>query len=216
METRERPHSDHAYGLMFKAAAERLRKHAPEDIARKAGVVWDAESSVMRVPFLNGTVSVEWPSCRLIPAPENWHALVLLHYLDLADGTPLLSSAAPDTVPALMSFRDAPDGMIRGGKFEFTAARTFERILRGRGPEEIRRAAASLGGTETAGKGDLCFVIPVFPRFPVYLHVWLADEDFPASGRLFLDRSAGHYLTIEDIVTVGEILLRRLEEQLLQ
>ena len=44
----------------------------------------------------------------------------------------------------------------------------------------------------------------------------LADEDFPASGRLFLDRSAGHYLTIEDIVTVGEILLRRLEEQLLQ
>ena len=40
--------------------------------------------------------------------------------------------------------------------------------------------------------------------------VWFADEEFPASGRLLLDESAPHYLTIEDAVTVGSLILDQL------
>ena len=44
----------------------------------------------------------------------------------------------------------------------------------------------------------------------VLLKVWFADEEFPASGRLLLDESAPHYLTIEDAVTVGSLILDQL------
>ena len=54
---------------------------------------------------------------------------------------------------------------------------------------------------------------PVSAPLPVILKIWLPDEDFPASGRLLLDASADHYLTIEDAVTVAEILLERLSQE---
>lgn len=45
------------------------------------------------------------------------------------------------------------------------------------------------------------------PRYPVWLKVWFGDEEFPASGHLFVDASAPRYLTIEDAVTVGALIL---------
>ena len=35
---------------------------------------------------------------------------------------------------------------------------------------------------------------------------------FPASGKIFLQDHADHYLSVEDAVTVGEILLQKLSE----
>lgn len=46
--------------------------------------------------------------------------------------------------------------------------------------------------------------------YPVWLKVWFADEEFPASGRLLVDESAPSYLTIEDAVTVGALILDEL------
>ena len=46
--------------------------------------------------------------------------------------------------------------------------------------------------------------------YPVLLQVWFADEEFAPSGRLLLDSSASHYLTVEDAVVVGELLLELL------
>ena len=48
------------------------------------------------------------------------------------------------------------------------------------------------------------------PLYPRWLKVWVSDEEFPASGRLLLDESAPHYLTIEDAVTVGSLILDQL------
>ena len=42
--------------------------------------------------------------------------------------------------------------------------------------------------------------------------IWFADEEFPASGKIFLQDHADHYLSVEDAVTVGEILLQKLSE----
>ena len=59
---------------------------------------------------------------------------------------------------------------------------------------------------------DLCAVFPFLPRYPVIVKMWFADEEFPASGKMLVSGGADHYLTIEDAVTVGEVMLRRLEE----
>lgn len=65
----------------------------------------------------------------------------------------------------------------------------------------------SMGGKKIQSNADVSYQIPFLPNVPVILNVWLPDEEFPASGRLLLDGSADHYFTIEDAVTMAEILI---------
>jgi len=74
----------------------------------------------------------------------------------------------------------------------------------------IEKICITLGGEEISTNADIAFRIPFLPRFPVIMKIWQADEEFPASGRMLLDASADHYLTVEDAVTVAEILLEKL------
>ena len=59
---------------------------------------------------------------------------------------------------------------------------------------------------------DFCARFDFAPRYPVRLKIWFADKEFPASGRLLLDESAPHYLTIEDAVTAASLILDRLTQ----
>ena len=77
-------------------------------------------------------------------------------------------------------------------------------------PEELERRCRSLGAELLPSNADFCARFDFAPRYPIWLKVWFADEEFPASGRLLLDESAPHYLTIEDAVTVGSLILDQL------
>lgn len=72
-----------------------------------------------------------------------------------------------------------------------------------------------MGAKLEDSNADLCAVLPFLPQYPVTWKLWLAEEEdeIDGSGRLFLDGSAGHYLSIEDAVTVGTIILGRLQWQ---
>ena len=52
----------------------------------------------------------------------------------------------------------------------------------------------------------------LFPNYPITVNIWWADDEFPASGKMLVNASADHYLTIEDAVTAGEVLLNRLQQ----
>ena len=101
-----------------------------------------------------------------------------------------------------------------GGRIRIVSAaeQKLEKLLQDKDPEKIQKACKNLGAEFTEKKGDLCAVFPVLPRYPVTLKIWFADEEFPASGKIFLQDHADHYLSVEDAVTVGEILLQKLSE----
>lgn len=189
-----------AFEEMRKAALERLAGRDPVLLAQRADVAFDGE----RFSFqsLGERVTVSWPDCRIQPALDPWQQLVILHYLDLAEGTPLTGE--------WITFAQQKDGFARGSDFDRKAEREFQQRIGVMPPEALRARCAQLGGRETAGKADLRFELPFLPRYPVAMNLWFADEDFPASGRLLLDSSAEHYLTIEDSVTVGALVLAAL------
>lgn len=186
------------FDQMNRVALQWLSGRDPRQLAKNAGVDYDGESQTFSLSSLGVDMVVHYPDYRATPPIGGWHSLLLLHYLHLADGAPLTGQE--------MSFSQMRSGMVRGGgiyrKFE-TAIRTMENFR----PEEIARRCEALGGVRIRSNGDLAYRIPVFPRFPVTLKIWLPDAEFPASGRLLLDSSADHYLTIEDGVTVAEILI---------
>lgn len=45
-------------------------------------------------------------------------------------------------------------------------------------------------------------------------NIWFADEELEGSGRMLLNANAEHYLSVEDAVTAGELILEELTRRL--
>ncbi len=148
-------------------------------------------------------MNISWPGFEFSRQLAQWHELSALHYMDMADGFPWVGQ--------FITFGDLKDGVIRGTKFDKENERQLGNILKGKGKEEITRLFLKFNGESVKAKGDICFKLPFFPSFPVYCNIWFADEEFPAAGKMFLDKSADHYLTIEDAIAVGTVILDELQ-----
>lgn len=198
-----------AFDRMMKTAREWLADKAPEDIAANGGVEFDAERSVFTLASLGRKVEIHYPDYTFAPEIDQWHQLSLLHYLNLADGTKPSGE--------WISLSQMNSGMIRGGGFD----KMFEALVRtrlGNMPAgDVEDACLRLGMTIVKSNADLCAETALAPLFPVTMKLWFADpeDDLPGSGRMFVDRTADHFLTIEDTVLLCEYLIvDRLKQEL--
>lgn len=192
--------SNRAFQEMFQAAKDMLHGRDPEQVAALAGVRFDGGGFL--VPSLGQTLRFSYPDYRCETPLHAWQYLTILHYLHLADGSPVTGQPIP--------LGDMPGGLVRGSKYDRSVVQALAAFLNGKTEARLRTVFQSLGGVFRAGKGDLNVTLPYLPRFPLYLSVWFADEEFPASGTLLLDRCAPHYLTVEDAVSLGDVVLERL------
>ncbi|MDO4622900.1 MAG: DUF3786 domain-containing protein [Eubacteriales bacterium] len=195
--------NNRAFQNMRQDALHMLEGKQPELIAKRAGVIYDAEKQEFLVPSLGKKYRFSFPGYEESEEMDTWHHLSVLHYLNLADGTPAAESPC--------SFGELPDGLVRGGKFDRTAAEALGRFLSRHTEAEVRARVLELGGEIIDGKADLSVRLPYLPQYPVFINIWFADEEFPASARMLVDKNSWHNFTIEDAVTVGEYILRVLE-----
>lgn len=190
-----------AFDRMMKTAREWLADRAPEVIAANGGVKYDPNGAVFRLISLGREVEIRYPDYSFLSDIEPWHQLAILHYLNLADGT------APSG--EWISLSQMTSGMIRGGGFD----RMFETLVRSKlgnlPPREVEAACLRMGMKIETSNADLCASTSLAPLFPVIMKLWFADpeDDLPASGRMFVDRTADHFLTIEDVVLLCEYLI---------
>ena len=189
------------FSQMNQAALSRLKDRDPREIARNAGIRYDEKAQVFHIPTMGMDVTVSYPHYHFTPELPGWHCLVILHYLDLADGFPLTGNEIP--------FGQMKTGMVRGGGIDQKCELAIQN-LKNLDEDTLEKICMDIGGEPIDSNADAAYRILFLPNFPVFLKIWLPDEDFPASGRLFVDASADHYLTIEDAVTVAELLLEKL------
>ena len=193
--------SNQMFSQMNLAALDRLKDRNPRQIATNAGVCYDEETQIYHIPTMGMDVTVSYPDYHFMPELPGWHRLVILHYLNLADGFPLTGKEIP--------FGQMKSGMVRGGGIDQKCELAIQN-LKGLNEDSLAKICEHIGGEPIPSNADVAIRIPFLPNFPVMLKIWLPDEDFPASGRLFVDASADHYLTIEDAITVAELLLEEL------
>lgn len=204
--THQQPTTNRAFQEMRKPALDRLAGRVPEELSARTGIPFDRQRQVFSLSILGRDMEIDYPGYEIRPTVDDWHHLLILHYLDLADGTPLSHQ--------LMAFGDLPSGMVRGGGFDRQSEQDLGLRL-GHAPQaQVERACRALGGILTPSNADICAVFSLFPNYPITLKLWFADEEIPGSGRLFLDRSASHYLTVEDAVTAGSVLMEALFQEL--
>ena len=79
----------------------------------------------------------------------------------------------------------------------------------GRNQDVFASLFLSLGG-KTADGGDSAFDFLFFPRLPVRLILWLADDEFPARMSFLFDRSANQHLKLDGLWAVGKALAYQL------
>lgn len=75
----------------------------------------------------------------------------------------------------------------------------------GRNKDGFISVSLSHGGTMVEG-GDCAFEFLFFPRLPVRLLLWLADEEFPARMVFLFDRSADQHLQLDGLWALGKAL----------
>ena len=76
---------DRAYGEMLKAAQARLQGRNAADVAQRSGFAWNTETNTLSCASLGRVVTVEAADWSIHGALGNWHALTVLHYLDMVD-----------------------------------------------------------------------------------------------------------------------------------
>ena len=78
--------------------------------------------------------------------------------------------------------------------------------------EALDKACRALGGTPYF-KGDIAYVIPLFPFLPVVFQFWHSDDEFPASTELFADSNMLQYMKFETVwFAMGHLLQRICDE----
>ena len=130
------PHN-RAFSEMLRPAKEQVKHLSPDNIAQRSGAVFHESDGVLELQSLNQTVRITVPEYTFSPRLEEWHQLVILHYLALADGT-----AISDQV---ITFGGLKDGLIRGTKFDHDMEKELQRFLNGKTPDCIRKICKALG-----------------------------------------------------------------------
>lgn len=199
-----------AYAVALRQARAGFAARNPERIARNAAVAYLPDrdgAGRFRVPFWNNVITVRHPGGEARyeatgETPSTTAQLLVFHYLATADGFP--------SQGRWVAFREIPGAQAYAAAFR-ARTRPVVAAAHGRDVARFHAAGASLCGEHLAF-GDAAFRFRVFPRLDVAVALRLADDEFPADAWLLFDASADHYLPIEDLAVVGELVARRLAE----
>ncbi len=195
--------NNRAFQYMKRDAIAMLENKKPKEIAKRAGVIYSVEKQEFLIESLGKTYTLTYPDYKCKEDIFTWQYLTILHYLNMADGTPVAGEES--------TMSQMPAGLVRGTKFDQAAASVLEDFVKGHSETEIHSIFEELGGKFLDGKADLSVRLPYLPNIPLTINIWFPDEEFPPSARLLVDKSIEHYLTIEDAVAVGECILKLLQ-----
>jgi hypothetical protein len=183
-------------GLDLRERAEKSGTHFEKGTHRKEGRI--------SLSLFNSRYVIDFPDPLVTSLDKKVVSLVtkiiLLHYLIKADGRPLSHQLIP--------YKEIPGGMLYAGVFARRAVEPLIPVF-GQSPEAFLDAGLRMGGRK-AEYGDISFEVPALPRIPMTYIVWKGDEEFPATVQLLFDKSVEGYLSLEDIVVMGEMAKSRL------
>ena len=194
------------YQQAFDLASISIAERNLEERAEKAGAGYQKNQGgeEISLSFFSEPYVIRFPKIEFYAPTQKTVSLVtrvlLLHYLLRADGNPVSGK--------WVSYKDVPGGLLYAGVFSRRVTEPLARRF-GRSASRLQEVGIGLGG-ESAGVGDASFTLGVFPRISLQLVLWEGDEEFPPSVQLLFDASIDHYLSLEDIVVLGQMTAGRL------
>src|SRR5665648_237556 len=187
--------------MAHEVALKNFRACTLENMARCSG--YPSNGNALEVDFLGASYKVEYPTGNFVPVSNSDAELpqatqiLILHYL--VNPTESLDNGK------LISYKELPGGAIYIKPFSGRSIDPMVRIF-GSNPDMLLEVATSLGG-QSNGLGDVGVTLRAFPRIPLNLVLWRADDEFPASGNILFDGSAAAILPTEDYAVLASIVV---------
>jgi hypothetical protein len=189
--------------MAHEVALKKFRACSLEDMAHYSG--YPVEDNNLSVDFLGRHYFVEYPSGKFRARSESGSSdelsisnqILILHYL--ANLTETVETGK------LISYKELPGGDIYIQPFTHRAIDPLVRIF-GADPDKLLEVATHLGG-QSNRHGDVGVTFRIFPRIPVTLILWRADDEFPASGNILFDSSAPLILPTEDYAVLASVVV---------
>ncbi len=197
------------YQQSFDLACASIKEIDLEERAKKAGADYQKgeDGAKIIIDFFSEPYHIHFPQIEFYSHSKKTVSLVtrilLLHYLIRANGRPLTGK--------WVGYKDIPGGLLYAGVF---ARRVIEPLVRkfGNSAKWFKEIGKKLGG-KSVEVGDASFILHAFPFIPLQYVLWEGDEEFPPSVQLLFDASVDHYLSLEDIVVLGQMATGRLIHQ---
>jgi hypothetical protein len=176
-------------------------------VERRSLSDYDPETQRYRLRILNKDYAIS-PAKRSVKlsepfpdqSPDFYLQLSALNYLIGVKDLPLIGKWTAET--------QFPSGPLFFRGSHKMPTHKLEKVF-GRNPDGFASLSLSLGGKKVDG-GDCAFDFFFFPRLPVRLILWLADEEFPARMIFLFDRSADQHLKLDGLWAVGKALANQL------
>ena len=194
------------YQQSFDLACASIKGMNIEERAKKAGADFQKgrDGEKITIHFFSEPYDIQFPQIEFYSPSKKVVSLVtrilLLHYLIRADGNPLSGK--------WVAYKDIPGGLLYAGVFARRVTEPLQRKF-GKSARLFKETGIRSGG-EPVEVGDASFILKAFPYVPLQYVLWEGDEEFPPSAQLLFDASVDHYLTLEDIVVLGQVTTGRL------
>jgi hypothetical protein len=197
------------YQQSFDLACTSIKEMDLDERAKKTGANYQKgeDGAKIIIDFFSEPYHIHFPQIEFYSPSKKTVSLVtrvlLLHYLIRADGSPLTGK--------WVGYKDIPGGLLYAGVF---ARRVIEPLVRkfGNSAKWFKEIGKTFGG-KLVEVGDASFILHAFPFIPLQYVLWEGDEEFPPSIQLLFDASVDHYLSLEDIVVLGQMATGRLIHQ---
>jgi hypothetical protein len=197
------------YQQSFDLACTSIKEMDLDERAKKTGANYQKgeDGAKIIIDFFSEPYHIHFPQIEFYSPSKKTVSLVtrvlLLHYLIRADGSPLTGK--------WVGYKDIPGGLLYAGVF---ARRVIEPLVRkfGNSAKWFKEIGKTFGG-KLVEVGDASFILHAFPFIPLQYVLWEGDEEFPPSVQLLFDASVDHYLSLEDIVVLGQMATGRLIHQ---
>ncbi len=181
----------------------------PTWMASRSGTIYDFATASFSVPFFGEAYRVEYPKGSVLRREDgsqagDREALIILHYLIQADGTPLKGE--------WVAYRDLPGARYHEPAFVAEVERPLSRGLAGR--LDSLRFWVSIAANPVDIAGDIAFNLFVLPRVSLLIIFNEQDEEFAASARVLFDICAPNYLPTEDLSILAELATAHILENL--
>jgi hypothetical protein len=194
------------YANALRLAAQELGGKDPRLVADLSGATYDETRNVLTIDFLGRLHEVPLPSGEVRYAgsdeePPLTERVLILRYLNQANGAPVKNEP--------ITYRELPSGEFYYSAFSRRAEIPMLKAF-GEHPERLNQLAPEIGGRPLEGEADGAAVFHPLPRVPITLLVWGGDDEFEPAGKILFDKSAQHYLTLEDASWTASFVVYRL------
>ncbi len=187
-----------------------LEKLDPFDVCQRSLASLGKKEKTYRLPILNRIYLIS-PGEKIIFPENDPSSGPCEFYLQLSAINYLIGAKPVPLSNCWVSEKDFLGGSLFFRGIHSLPVSELERVF-GRESRKFHRVSKACGGKEVKG-GDLAYELPMFPRLPVRILLWLEDKEFPARVLFLFDKTANIHLRLDGIWAVGKAIERALLER---